>query len=119
MSTYHPQPVTKSPPSRSQLNGVDPMWALHVATITTPAVAACTWVPFGTPMSTPLWVGRADVRNPDVTLPRTGTVQPEAVISPSKVQRATSSVPVARLAPPVSASTVRDAKGSCLAYALG
>ena len=46
---------------------------------------------------------------------RTGTVQPEAAISPADAQRTSSTPPAARLAPPVNASTILEARGSCLA----
>ena len=54
MSTYQPQPCTAGDPSTSQLHGPPPGdEALHLAVMTTPADAACTTVPFGTPRSTP------------------------------------------------------------------
>src|SRR3954452_2339810 len=83
ISTYQPQPCTADEPSMSQLHG-PPFgdFALHLAVMTTPADAACTTVPLGTARSTPLWLGRSAVRKPETISARTGTVQPDAEISP-------------------------------------
>ena len=73
------------------------------------------------PMSTPLWLGRSAVRKPEPTPPAIGAVQPEAAIWPARPRRrppCRRSATV-RAAPPASASTIRLASSSCLAYASG
>src|SRR5213079_2815246 len=76
ISTYQPQPLTVGEPSRSQ------PWSLpsgamawQVTTVTVPAEAATTVVPGGAAMSSPWWLGRCGVRNPDTIGPWTGWVQ--------------------------------------------
>src|SRR3712207_1749083 len=84
MSTYQPQPGIDGEPSRSQLQFEG---TLHFTVMTVPDVAAWMGVTFATIRSTPLWLGRSNVRNPEPTLAITGTVQPAAGSSPAKVQR--------------------------------
>ncbi len=50
---------------------------------------------------------------------RTGTVQPDAEISPGNTQRRSTSEPTARAAPSASLLTIVAARTSCLAYASG
>src|SRR5215211_5160510 len=82
-STYQPQPWWAGEPSRSHDHG-PPSGALtlHRDMITTPAAATRISVPRGTAMSTPWWEGRSMVRKPETRTPLTGTVQPDAAISP-------------------------------------
>src|SRR4029453_7810292 len=116
MSTYQPQPAMAALPSRSQLH---PALTLQVAVRTPPDAAARIGVPFGTARSTPLWVGRPAVRNPETISAATGTVQPDAAISPANAQRSDVSEPTERAAPAASLFTMDDACDSCLAYASG
>jgi hypothetical protein len=59
------------------------------------------------------------VRKPETTSAFTGTVHPDAVISPAAAHRAVVLLPAARAAPPVSTLTISVASGSCFAYASG
>src|SRR3954471_21147923 len=88
ISTYQPQPLICTPPSRSQPQ-LEPSGAVapQRTVVTTPAEAAWIGVPLPTPRSTPWWLGRSAVRNPETTPPLTGATQPEAEISPGLVQR--------------------------------
>src|SRR3954471_9610846 len=113
MSTYQPQPGIEGEPSRSQLQKEG---TLHLAVMTVPDEAAWMAVPFGTPRSTPLCVGRPAVRNPETMSAVTGTIQPAADSSPENVQRRSVAGPTtARAAPAATLLTISAASGSCLA----
>src|SRR6185503_9528717 len=100
MSTNQPQPLTCGEPSRSQLIETPLRRASQRILTTVPAAAAWIGVRLSAAMSTPKWVGRLGGRNSDTILPRTGTVHPEAEISPALTHRR-STAPPAALAPPL------------------
>src|SRR6266536_5285652 len=106
MSTYQPQPGVCGEPSRSQpwLAGT----TLHRTVVTTSEEAAWIGVPRAAPRSTPSWVGRSGVRNPDTIGARTGATQP---CGPTSAEQS--------LTAPVSAEASMLASGSRLAYAPG
>src|SRR5574342_62627 len=74
MSTDHPHPTVWGEPARSQV----PLEASHRTFTTKPAEAARIGVPREAPRSTPLWLGRCDVRQPDQTGASTGRTHPPA-----------------------------------------
>src|SRR5947207_993126 len=112
MSTYQPQPPIWAEPSWSQ-PALPPSGAtaLQATTVTVPAEAAWIGVPLGAAMSTPLWLGRSAVRNPDTIGPWTGGVQPSGPMLPTQAPRPAAS--------PVSAPTSCCASASCREYAFG
>src|SRR2546421_8073316 len=83
--------------------------AWQVTTVTVPEEAATMVVPGGAAMSSPWWVGRCGVRNPDTMGPWTGWVQGPAAPHAASAACAT----------PLTLDTTASASGSCLAYALG
>jgi hypothetical protein len=78
---YQPQPGTEGAPSALQ-DRTAAVAGSQRALMTVPALAARMAVCLGTAMSTPLWVGRSAVRNPDTIGPLAGVTQPEAVTWP-------------------------------------
>src|SRR6185369_3277318 len=120
ISTHHPHPTTCSDPSRSQpYQAPEARCALHSATITMPEAAARIGVPRAAARSTPLWVGRSGVRQPELIRATAGTVQPDAAISVPVAQCRLVDEPAASAAPLANWLTISVARGSCFAYASG
>src|SRR6266511_2986272 len=111
MSTYQPHPGVCGDPSTSQPCEAGSM--LQRTTVTVPAAAAWIGVPREAPRSTPLWVGRSGVRNPDTIGAFTGWVHGPAAPAQSSSGVADGS------ASPAMVLTSSVASGSCLAYASG
>src|SRR5262249_29633265 len=87
ISTYQPQPRIDGEPSRSQPHHApEVVNAWHRTSVTMPPAAARIGVPRAAMRSTPSWVGRDGVRNPDPIAAVTGATQPDAAIWPGCAQ---------------------------------